>query len=143
MIAIFFRLWDHLGSNPDLYVESAESCPRETANKKPTSEEQAGRNGYFKLDSEPEKEKNMLSRNRHNREWKGLVRGADEPPLLRSIVTTNVNVEGTHHKVGHARQSPPRSVIQRKRSWPDEQTDIKVSILLSALLSFHSFKSGE
>ncbi|KAM7476711.1 hypothetical protein LguiB_023954 [Lonicera macranthoides] len=118
-------LWDHLGSNLDLYVESAESCPREAANKKPTCEEQAGRNGYHKLDSEPEREKNMLSKNRHNREWKGLVRGADGPPLLRSIVTTNVNVEGTHRKVGHARQSPPRPVIQRKRSRPDDLTEIK------------------
>jgi hypothetical protein len=114
-------LWEHLQSNLDLYAEPAESFQND---KRPVSEDQTAKNGYKKLDSEPEREKNKLPKIRHNREWKGLSRNEDDPPILRSVVTTNAHLDGNaHHKVVHAEKSQP--VIPKKRSRSDEETNTK------------------
>lgn len=128
-----FRLWDHLGSNLDLYVQPGESRSEETVKTIPMPE---GQNDSDHLDSEAERERsNKVSRSRHSREWKGLVRNTDEPPPLWSVVTANANIEeGSHHKVGRVKQSS-RQIIQRKRSRPDEQHQVKVCFPLS--LSLH------
>lgn len=128
-------LWDHLGSNLDLYVQSGVSCPDEAAKTKPMIGDQA-KKYVSHLDSEPDREKsNKLPRSRHSREWKGLVRDADEPPPLRSIVTANVNMEEeTHRKVGHARQTSPRPAIQRKRNRPDERYQMKREVVSKATI---------
>lgn len=113
----------------DLYVQSKDSCPNEVVKTKSMSREPAGRIDSHHLDSETEREKpNKLSRSRHGREWKGLVKNADEPPPLRSAVTANFHVEeATHLKVDQAKRSPsPRPKFQRKRR-PDERPQMKVS----------------
>lgn len=119
-------MWDHLASNIDLYVQ-----PEETKTK-PSSADKSGRDYSHQLESEsdtgkPKKE----SKIRHNKEWKGLIRDAAEPPPLRSSEVEKINVkERTHHRVRRTRRSPsPRPAVERKRNRTDERQNTKVLIL--------------
>lgn len=119
----FIRLWDHLASNLELYVQPQDSFMNEPPETKPTSGDQSGENDSHHSNPEAEKEKpNNLSRSRHNREWKGLVRDAVEPPPLRSSDIEKIHLEEkSSHKVGRAKRSTsPRPSIRRKRGRPDE-----------------------
>ncbi|XP_040991152.1 uncharacterized protein LOC121238373 [Juglans microcarpa x Juglans regia] len=116
-------LWDHLASNLNLYHQPQESHMEEDPKTKPTLGDQGGKNVSHHSSSEPEREKpNVLSRSRHNREWKGLVRDAAEPPPLRSSGIENFHLEEKSYlKVSRAKRSPsPRPSIQRKRNRPYE-----------------------
>ncbi|EXC12842.1 Zinc finger CCCH domain-containing protein 14 [Morus notabilis] len=114
-------LWDHLASNIDLYVQ-----PEETKTK-PSSADKSGRDYSHHLESESKKEAKI----RHNKEWKGLIRDAAEPPPLRSSEVEKIHVkERTHHRVRHTRRSPsPRPAVERKRNRTDERQNTKVLIL--------------
>ncbi|KAL7204342.1 hypothetical protein ACSBR2_017419 [Camellia fascicularis] len=133
-------LWDHLGSNINLYVQPQESLSDEAAKEKPTTGDQMARNDLHHLDFKSDRGKSSkLSRSRHNREWKTLVRDVDEPPPFQSSVIDNVHTdERTRGKVGHAERShsprpiaqkksgraeqshSPQPIAQKKRSRPDE-----------------------
>ncbi|KAA8515692.1 hypothetical protein F0562_018697 [Nyssa sinensis] len=131
-------LWDHLGSNLDLYVESQESNPDDVAKTKPKTGEQAVTNDSHPLDSDSDRGKsNKLTRSRYNREWKGLVRDADEPPPFRSSVIANVHVEDrTDCRVGFAKQSlSPQPTIQKKRSRPVERHHTKREVVCQTTIS--------
>lgn len=124
------RLWDHLDSNLDSYVHPEESYVNEVLKTKPAADDS------HRVDSESERVKTSKESNsRHRREWKGLVRDADEPPPLRSSVVEKIHLEEKPHqrrrvRTDHGKRSPsPRSVGLRKRSRPDDQENIKVWIL--------------
>ncbi|KAK1382754.1 putative PWI domain, nucleotide-binding alpha-beta plait domain-containing protein [Heracleum sosnowskyi] len=125
-------LWDHLEKHIDLYVQ-----PKEVKTKS-TIKEQAQNLDSHHMDAEHEREKpNELSRNRHGRGWKSLVKDAVETPPLRSVVTANIHVdEDAHMKVSHLkRSSPPRPVVQRKRRRPDEKLHIKKDDVSKTLIN--------
>lgn len=129
-------LWDHLGSNLHLYVlQPQESHPDEAAEAKTKSGDQRRRNESRHLDSDSERGKSSkLSRSRHNREWKSLVRDADEPPPFQSSGTDSV---GTHEraqlKMSQSKRSPPpQPLSQKKRSRPDERQETKKGIASQA-----------
>ena len=126
--SLFNRLWDHLALNLDLYVQHEESYMEEAPKTKPPLWDQGGKNDSHCSDSESEKEKsNTLSRSRHNREWKGLVRDAAEPPPLRSSDIDKIHYEEKpHRRVSRAKRSPSPRSFQRKRSQPDERENKKV-----------------
>lgn len=120
------RLWDHLASNLDLYVPSQEPHGEEAAKTRCILGNQlAGADAQLDSDSERGKS-TKLARNRHNREWKGLVQDASEPPPLRSSEVENIRFEEkTRRKVSRGRSSSPRP-SQKKRSRIDERQPIKV-----------------
>ena len=98
---------------------------------KPSSTDKSGGNDSYHLDSESDRGKsNKESKLRHNREWKGLVRNAAEPPPLRSSGIENLHLDErsrSHHKVRRTRKSPsPRPAVQRKRGRTDERHNTKV-----------------
>lgn len=134
-------LWDHLDSNLNLYVQHEESERHEASKMKPTLGDHAGKIDSSLLDSESERGKsNKLSRSRHNREWKGLVRDLDEPPPpLRRSEAENIHFEEkTHRIVTHARDSPlpPRRKFQKKRSRHEEEQHSKVWMFAFLLLIY-------
>ncbi|GMI74127.1 hypothetical protein like AT3G12640 [Hibiscus trionum] len=112
-------LWDHLASNLDLYVPSQE--PHDGAKTTVSLNQSIGADSQ-KLDTDSEIAKTTkVSRNRHNRDWKGLVRDAAEPPPLRSSVIENICFEEkSSRKVSRGRPTSPRPT-QKKRSRPDER----------------------
>lgn len=129
----FNRLWDHLASNLDLYIQPQDSYMDEAPKTNPTAGEQSGKNESHHLNAESEREKyNKLSRSRHNREWKGLARDAVEHPPLRSSDIERIHLEEKpNRKDSRAKRSPspsPRPSFQRKRSRPDENENKKVWI---------------
>ncbi|XP_057511246.1 uncharacterized protein LOC130793538 isoform X1 [Actinidia eriantha] len=121
-------LWDHLGSTIHLYVEPQESHPDEASKTITVTGDQARVHNSRHLDSDSERGKtNKLSRSRHNREWKSLVRDADEPPPFQSSVFDDVHTgDRTHRKVSCVKRSPsPQPIVQKKRSRPDERQHTK------------------
>ncbi|KAJ4711649.1 putative RNA binding family protein [Melia azedarach] len=129
-------LWDHLSSNLNLYVHPEDSHLNETSKIKPALGEQAGGDDSSHMDLESERGKsNKLSRSRHNREWKGLVRDAAEPPPLRRSEVEYIHFEEKKHEVSHARKSPspPRSTFQKKRSRPDDRHHTKREVSQSTI----------
>lgn len=128
---IFNRLWDHLATNLDLYVQPQETHTDEVARTNPTLVEQTGGNESRHMDSEPQKVKPDNSyRGRHKREWKDVVRDVSHQPPLRSSVVVNIHQEKkTLCNVSRARRSPsPQSPQLKKRSRHDEQQHVKVWI---------------
>ncbi|XP_021280563.1 nucleolin 1 [Herrania umbratica] len=119
-------LWDHLASNLYLYVPSQEPHGEEEAAKTRSILGNQLAQADTQLDSDSEKGKSTkLARNRHNREWKGLVQDASEPPPLRSSEVENICFEEkTRRKVSRGRSSSPRP-SQKKRSRIDERQPIK------------------
>lgn len=117
-------LWDHLGSNINLYVQPQESLSDEAAKEKPTTGDQMARNDLHHLDFKSDRGKSSkLSRSRHNREWKTLVRDVDEPPPFQSSVIDNVHTdERTRGKVGHAERSHSPQPVAQKKSGRAEQS---------------------
>ncbi|XWS77428.1 hypothetical protein CRYUN_Cryun01aG0260900 [Craigia yunnanensis] len=116
-------LWDHLASNLDLYVPSQEPHVEEAAKTIVWGNQPAGADTH-QLDSERGKS-TKFARNQHNREWKGLVRDAAEPPPLWSSEVENIHLEEKARlKVSHGR-SPSPHPSQKKRSRLDERQHIK------------------
>ncbi|XP_057496547.1 uncharacterized protein LOC130781370 [Actinidia eriantha] len=121
-------LWDHLGSNIHLYVEPEEPHPDEAAKTITTTGDQGRRHNPRHSDSDSERGMtNKLSRSRHNREWKSLVRDADEPPPFQSSVFDDVHTDDrTHRKFSRVKRSPsPQPIVQKKRSLPEERLHTK------------------
>lgn len=121
------RLWGHLASNLNLYVHTKESHTNEMVKMKPTSGDHGGSSDSPQLDSESEKGKhNKLSRSRHNKEWKGLVKNAAEPLPFCTSKVDNIDLEEkSGYDVSHPKKTPqPR--VQKKRSRPDERQHAKV-----------------
>ncbi|KAL6964827.1 hypothetical protein U1Q18_035882 [Sarracenia purpurea var. burkii] len=121
-------LWDHLGSNLHLYVQPQESHQHEAAITKTSTGDEARIDDSRHLDFDSERGKfDKLSRSRHNREWKSLVRDAGEPPPFQSAVIDNVHTnERAHWKVGRPKRSPsPQPIGQKKRSRPDDRLQTK------------------
>lgn len=114
-------LWDHLGSNIDLYVQQKDSDIGGGAKMKPAIVEQPAKNDVHHLDTDADKEKLNKSKSRNRREWKGLV--SDGHPSLRSSLAENIpKEEEAHRKVGHAKRSlSPQPELLRKRSRPEEK----------------------
>ncbi|KAF8009771.1 hypothetical protein BT93_J0689 [Corymbia citriodora subsp. variegata] len=120
-------LWDHLANNLDLYIKPEEHDV-DDIHEKPPSEELPDRADSENPDPESEKGKSSnLSRSRRNREWKGLMGDAGEPPPLRSSESTHIHEETkSHHKDHRARRSiSPQHATQRKRSRLDERQHTK------------------
>lgn len=123
------RLWDHLASNLELYAQPQESYPDEGAKSKPALGNQGRRSDPQLLHSESDREKSgKLSRSRHNKEWKGLVRDAAELPPLRSSEIDDMHAEDNNrHRVSRSKRAfSPRRPIERKRNRPDERQQAKV-----------------
>ncbi|GAY36969.1 hypothetical protein CUMW_025700 [Citrus unshiu] len=119
-----------MGSSGLKFKFPEESQRHEASEIKPTLGDHAGKIDSSLLDSESERGKsNKLSRSRHNREWKGLVRDLDEPPPpLRRFEAENTHFEEkTHRIVTRARDSPspPRQKFQKKRSRHEERQHSK------------------
>ncbi|WCJ18960.1 RNA binding (RRM/RBD/RNP motifs) family protein [Euphorbia peplus] len=114
-------LWDHLGSNLDLYVQSQDSIGVIK-----TTVGDSG-NEYHHVEAESGKGKSEnLSRSRNKREWKGLMRDATEPPPLRSSVVDTVHIEERGHlKASSGRSSSPDPPKQKKRNRQDERQHLK------------------
>lgn len=126
-------LWDHLGSNVDLYVQQKDPDTGGGAKTEPAIVEQAAKNDMHHLDTDTDKEKLNKSKSRHRRDWKGLV--SDGHPTLRSSLGDSTpKVEEAHRKVGHAKRSlSPQPEFQRKRSRPEEKPKKRESIRQPAI----------
>lgn len=124
-------LWDHLASNFNLYVQPEEACSVEVTKTKPSLADGSGRNDSHHLESESDKGKSKKEpKIRHNKEWKGLIRDAADPPPLRSSELDDIRVlEKTHkpHREGRrSRRSPsPQPAVEKKRTRTDEQQNTK------------------
>ncbi|XP_019157353.1 PREDICTED: uncharacterized protein LOC109153909 [Ipomoea nil] len=120
-------LWDHLGSNLNLYVQQRENPLDDVITTRPASDEKAGKNDTCQLGSESNKVESDKSRPRHRREWKGLVRDTDQHPPLRSVVVDiSHREEVKHKKPGRIKRSiSPQPEVQRKRSRHDYQRKMK------------------
>ncbi|KAA3471513.1 nucleolin 1 [Gossypium australe] len=118
-------LWDHLASNLDLYAPSREPYLDEGTRTTVLGNQSIGAESH-QLDTDSERGKSTkFPRNRHNRDWKGLVRDATEPPPLRSSEVENIRFEEkSSRKVGRGRSTSPPPT-QKKRSRPDERQPIK------------------
>lgn len=121
-------MWDHLGSNLNLYVQAqesqAESQADDASKLRPTIGEDTGRNDSHQVEAESENAKLSKSlRPRHNREWKGLVRDEAEHPSSHSYEFDNTHVEKeSRGKVGNEIKSvSTEPVVHRKRRHSEEQ----------------------
>ncbi|TKY49566.1 Polyadenylate-binding protein 2 [Spatholobus suberectus] len=124
-------LWDHLDLNLDSYVQP-EALLDEAPKRKLISEVQAGGDDSQHLNSPSERGKSSkLSRSRHNKDWKGLMRGEAEPPSIRSSVVDNAQLEEkARPKVNHdPRSLSPKPPVQRKRGRADEQQRTKRNVV--------------
>lgn len=120
-------LWDHLELNLHLYVQP-EALLDEAPKRKLISEVQAGGNDSQHLNLQSERGKSSkLSRSRHNKDWKGLMRGEAEPPPIRSNVVDNAHLdEEAQPEANHGPRSlSPKPPVQRKRGRADEQQRTK------------------
>ncbi|KAM3358431.1 hypothetical protein P3S68_021362 [Capsicum galapagoense] len=114
-------LWDHLGSNVDLYVQQKDSDTGGGAKTKPAIVEQAAKNDMHHLDTDADKEKLNKSKSRHRREWKGVLSDGHST-LHSSLVDNTRKEEEAHRKVGHAKRSlSPQPEFQRRRRRAEEK----------------------
>ncbi|VFR00049.1 unnamed protein product [Cuscuta campestris] len=116
-------LWDHLGSNLNIYIQQREAIPDDVIKVSLASGEKAVKNDTCQLGSESDKVKSDKSRPRHRREWKGLVRDTNEQPHLRSVVVDTSHKEVVKHNKVDCKQPffSPKSEVRRKRSQHDYQ----------------------
>lgn len=122
-------LWDHLGSNLNLYVQAQESQAEEASKLRPTIGEDTGRNDSHQVEAESGNAKLSKSlRPRHNREWKGLVRDEAEHPSSHSYEFDNTHLEKeSRGKVGNGIKSvSTEPVVHRKRRHSEEQQNKEV-----------------
>ncbi|XP_055817814.1 uncharacterized protein LOC129886934 [Solanum dulcamara] len=119
-------LWDHLGSNIDLYVQQKDPDTGGGAKTKPAIVEQPAKNDMHHLDAD--KEKLNKSKSCYRRELKGLV--SDGHPTRHSSLADNIpKEEEAHRTVGHAKRSlSPQPELLRKRSRPEEKPKKRESI---------------
>lgn len=114
--------------NLALYVKP-EKLQDEAPKRKLISEIKAVDDGLQHSKSELERgNSNKFSRSRHNKDWKGLVKGEAEAPTIRSSEVDNAHlVEKVRSNVNRSRRSPsPKPADQRKRGRADEQQRPKV-----------------
>jgi len=118
------RLWDHLDIYLDSYVQP-EALLDEAPKKRFIAEVQAGEDDSQHLNSQSERGKSSkLSRSRHNKDWKGLMRGEAESPSIRSSVVDNAHLELEANQ--GPRSLSPKPPVQKKRGRADEQPRMKV-----------------
>ncbi|KAK4755987.1 hypothetical protein SAY87_009744 [Trapa incisa] len=116
-------LWDHLSTSLDLYVQCKETDKDDVSEIKHSLDDQAGRiSGNLDSGIEGGKSSN-LSRRRHDREWKGLVRETtDHPPLLSSEIERIHPEKKIHGTANHGKRSAsPHDQSQRKRGRSDDK----------------------
>lgn len=124
-------LWDHLDLNLDLYVQP-EALLDEAPKRKLISEVQAGGDDSQHLNLESGRGKSSkLTRSRHNKDWKGLMRGEAEPTSIPSNVVDNAHLDqkaqpGVNHGTRSLSPKPP---VQRKRGRADEQQKTKKDVV--------------
>ncbi|XP_019186648.1 PREDICTED: uncharacterized protein LOC109181344 isoform X2 [Ipomoea nil] len=123
-------LWDHLSSNLNLYMQQQEAPLDGVVKERPASVEHTVKNEIHHVKSESDQVKSDRPRSRHKREWKGLLRDADEHPTLQGVVvdTTRPQVE-SQHKLARTTQSiSPKPEAHRKRSRPVDGPTKKATI---------------
>lgn len=126
MVLLINRLWNHLSSNLDLYVQPRKSFSDEMGKTTMMSERNDSLleqlSGSLHSDSDDDREKSVSeSRSRRNRDWKGLVRDVANPPLCSSEIA-NFHAEKPHRKSDRMNQThSPRSAVHRKRKLQEEQ----------------------
>ncbi|KAJ8748753.1 hypothetical protein K2173_011307 [Erythroxylum novogranatense] len=121
-------LWDHLASNLELYVCPPESNKDEMGKTKPKMEDLAGKNESKSMDLKPEKgNQDTLSKRRHQREWKGLLRDEiEQSPLQNYDVDSSHVEESAHRKFNDTVSSTSHPLSgKRKRTRHDERQHIK------------------
>ena len=111
----FNRLWDHLASSMDLYVEPpAKASANEVPTQKSPVAEPDTRNNSHNLESDSERGKTeKLSSRRRTREWRGIA-NEETRVVPRSEVS----------RVKHS--SPEQVPGHRKRSRPDDHQGTEV-----------------
>lgn len=116
-------LWDHLSLHLDLYIPQKEAYSNELDETNFGLGEDGEKNDSPLLDSESEKEASIKeSKIRRNREWKGLVRDAAEPPPLRSSEIEHYHIEKNQEKHKRVRRHhSPHPPARIKRSRHDER----------------------
>nr|GLL40887.1 uncharacterized protein LOC109181344 isoform X1 [Ipomoea trifida] len=115
-------LWDHLSSNLNLYMQQQEAPLDGVVKTRPASVEHAVKNEIHHVKSESDQVKSDRPRSRHKREWKGLLRDADEHPTLQGVVvdTTHSQVESQHKLARTTQPISPKPEAHRKRSRPED-----------------------
>lgn len=95
---------------------------------RPSSVEHAVKNEIHHVKSESDQVKSDRPRSRHKREWKGLLRDADEHPTLQGVVvdTTHSQVESQHKLARTTQPISPKPEAHRKRSRPEDGPKKKV-----------------
>ncbi|RZB66537.1 Polyadenylate-binding protein 2 isoform C [Glycine soja] len=120
-------LWDHLDIYLDSYVQP-EALLDEAPKKRFIAEVQAGEDDSQHLNSQSERGKSSkLSRSRHNKDWKGLMRGEAESPSIRSSVVDNAHLELEANQ--GPRSLSPKPPVQKKRGRADEQPRMKRDVV--------------
>ncbi|KAJ8899178.1 hypothetical protein K2173_012354 [Erythroxylum novogranatense] len=121
-------LWDHLASNLDEYIHPLESNRDETLKTKATVEDQSGKSESQSMDFKLEKGKSdTLSRKRHKKDWKGLLRDRSEQQPLWNHDFGNSHIEAkSRYKVNQTeRSASPPPTEHRKRRRHEERQFIK------------------
>nr|GMD65265.1 polyadenylate-binding protein 2 [Ipomoea batatas] len=115
-------LWDHLSLNLNLYMQQQEAPLDGVLKTRPSSVEHAVKNEIHHVKSESDQVKSDRPRSRHKREWKGLLRDADEHPTLQGVVvdTTHSQVESQHKLARTTQPISPKPEAHRKRSRPED-----------------------
>ncbi|CAI9103120.1 OLC1v1001561C1 [Oldenlandia corymbosa var. corymbosa] len=119
-------LWDHLGSNINLYVQpKQQSHPDGVLKKNPVAREHTGR-GSQPVESESTKLKQDKSqKSQPSNELKGLQVDKGKRPSLHSIVADTVNSNRDSHRVSRQKQSISPEPVRRKRNRPEERQQVK------------------
>ncbi|KAL3516498.1 hypothetical protein ACH5RR_023400 [Cinchona calisaya] len=130
-------LWDHLGSNLNLYVQTRQSHSDGVHKTKPVAAEQPGGNDSHQIESDSVKLKSNKSfKSRHTREWKGLATDEGEQPCVRSILADSIHADKGSREVGHENQAvSPQSVVRRKRNRHEERLQNKREVVSQATIA--------
>ncbi|EYU27073.1 hypothetical protein MIMGU_mgv1a002184mg [Erythranthe guttata] len=117
-------LWDHLGSNLSLYVQTPELRPDGAQQINSAAGKPDEGTELQQMDSDAQKER-KTSGKRRKREWRGLVRDTDETenPFAQGSVPDNINVQTEpRQKVDRTERSlSSRPMTEKKRRRHEER----------------------
>ncbi|VFQ75912.1 unnamed protein product [Cuscuta campestris] len=117
-------LWDHLGSNLNLYVQQQKAPPDRVTQTRPLSVEHAGKNEMHHVKYGSDQVKPDVTRPRHKREWKGLLRDTEEHQAI--VVDTTCPEVGNQPKLSSTVHSAsPELETQRKRGRSEDASTKK------------------
>ncbi|GER57405.1 polyadenylate-binding protein 2-A [Striga asiatica] len=119
-------LWDHLGSNVSLYVQSQELQTDGVPKTKLVARDEAGKNETRKIESKAETPNSVKSHgHRNNLPSKGLVRGRNDNEVLfpqNSVDGNEISKHEPNQRVRRTKPSlSPRPTIQKKKRRTEEQ----------------------